>query len=227
MMARSRDPQLDITPQLLLRAYACGIFPMSEGSDDPDLFWVEPEQRGILPLDQFHVPRSLRKSLRREPFEIRVDHNFRGVIEACAETAPGRSSTWINGKIRRLYEELHNIGHCHSIECYERNELVGGLYGVRLGAAFFGESMFSRRPDASKIALVHLVARLRMGGFVLLDTQFTTGHLQRFGAIEVPRNEYAKMLENAIQADADFFAYDSLGGGASLDSILQSLSQMS
>jgi leucyl/phenylalanyl-tRNA--protein transferase len=226
-MARPREPQLEITPHLLLRAYACGIFPMSEGADDPDLFWVEPELRGILPLDQFHLPRSLRKSLRREPFEIRVDHDFPGVIDACAETTPARSSTWINGKIRRLYKELHAIGHCHSVECYERGELVGGLYGVRLGAAFFGESMFSRRPDASKIALAHLVARLKTGGFALLDTQFTTGHLKRFGAVDIPRHEYSKLLGSAIHMDADFFAYDSLGGGASLDSILQSLSQMS
>ncbi|MEM7462912.1 MAG: leucyl/phenylalanyl-tRNA--protein transferase [Pseudomonadota bacterium] len=226
-MTGPRRQQLEITPRTLLRAYACGIFPMSESADDPGIFWVEPELRGIIPLDQFHIPRSLRKAIKQEPFELRVDHDFAGVITACAEATPNRPSTWINHKIRHLYTELFKLGHCHSVECYQDNELVGGLYGVKLGAAFFGESMFSRRKDASKIALAYLVARMKVGGFELLDTQFTTEHLQQFGAIDIPREEYTELLRDAVHGEADFFAYDSLGGGASSESILQSLSQIS
>ncbi len=205
-MSRAKDAQFEITPQVLLKAYACGIFPMAESAHDPGLFWVEPEKRGIIPLDGFHVPRSLKKVLKRRPFEIRIDHDFEAVIDACAEETEDRPKTWINDRIRTLYCDLHAIGHCHSVECWADGELVGGLYGVRLGAAFFGESMFSRRSDASKVALAHLVERLRAGGFELLDTQFTTSHLERFGAIEVPRRKYSKMLEQAISAEADFFA---------------------
>jgi leucyl/phenylalanyl-tRNA--protein transferase len=203
----SRDAHFEITPQVLLKAYACGIFPMAESADDPGLFWVEPEKRGIIPLDAFHIPRSLRKTLKREPYEIRVDHDFGAVIDACARETDDRPKTWINDRIRKLYRELHAIGHCHSVECWADGELVGGLYGVRLGAAFFGESMFARRTDASKVALVHLVERLRAGGFELLDTQFTNNHLVRFGAIDVPRRKYSKMLEKAVSGSADFFAW--------------------
>lgn len=225
-MSGSDNILLEITPQVLLKAYACGIFPMAESAEDPGLFWVEPEWRGILPLDSFHLPRSLRKVMKRDPFEIRVDSAFNAVVAACAESTPDREKTWINPRIRRLYGELHEIGHAHSVECWRDGELVGGLYGVRLGAAFFGESMFSRQRDASKVALVHLVHRLRAGGFQLLDTQFTTAHLERFGVIEIARADYAELLRGAINLDADFFAADQAGGGTS-DSILQSFSQMS
>ena len=218
---------LEITPQVLLKAYACGIFPMSESATDPGLFWVEPERRGILPLDRFHIPRSLRKTIRRGVFDVRVDHDFEAVIDGCAQATDDRPSTWINRRIRSLYLELYDAGHCHSVECYLDGKLCGGLYGVRLGAAFFGESMFTRVTDASKVALVHLVVRLRLGGFQLLDTQFTTDHLERFGAIEVDRDTYSDLLTEAVTREASFYAYEELGGGTSDDSILQSLSQIS
>jgi leucyl/phenylalanyl-tRNA--protein transferase len=193
---RSRQP--DITPDLLLRAYSIGLFPMADSADDPELFWVEPELRGIIPLDDFHVSKSLAKTIRRAPFDIRYDAAFEQVMEGCAAPAPDRPTTWINAKIRSLYATLHSMGHAHSVEAWEGDELVGGLYGVSLGSAFFGESMFSRRTDASKICLVHLVQRLRKQGFVLLDTQFTTEHLKNFGAIDVPKARYEKMLARAI-----------------------------
>jgi leucyl/phenylalanyl-tRNA--protein transferase len=193
---RSRQP--DITPDLLLRAYSIGLFPMADSADDPELFWVEPELRGIIPLDDFHVSKSLAKTIRRAPFDIRYDTAFEQVMEGCAAPAPDRPTTWINAKIRSLYATLHSMGHAHSVEAWEGDELVGGLYGVSLGSAFFGESMFSRRTDASKICLVHLVQRLRKQGFVLLDTQFTTEHLKNFGAIDVPKARYEKMLARAI-----------------------------
>lgn len=226
-MIGSRDLTLEITPQVLLKAYACGIFPMAESASDPGLFWVEPERRGILPLDAFHMPRSLRKTLRQGDFEIRIDYDFRAVIAGCAEATWDRPSTWINRRIVGLYTELHEAGHCHSIESYVDGELAGGLYGVRLGGAFFGESMFTRKTNASKVALAHLVARLRVGGFVLLDTQFVTEHLVRFGAVEIDRESYSALLTEAVSLEADFFAYDELGGGISADSILQSFSQIS
>jgi leucyl/phenylalanyl-tRNA---protein transferase len=194
----------ELTPELLLRAYAIGIFPMSEGADDPDLFWVDPERRGILPLEAFHVPRRLKKTIRRGTFEIRSDTDFEGVMRGCAEENPGRPSTWINASILRLYRALHERGHAHSVEAWHDGVLVGGLYGVSLGAAFFGESMFSRAPDASKVALVHLVARLVAGGFKLLDTQFVTAHLAQFGAIEIPRAAYRRRLAAALRADASY-----------------------
>lgn len=195
---RSRQP--DITPDLLLRAYSIGLFPMADSADDPDLFWVEPELRGIIPLDDFHVSKSLAKTIRRAPFDIRYDTAFEAVMESCAAPAPDRPTTWINGRILSLYKALHDMGHAHSVEAWDGDELVGGLYGVSLGAAFFGESMFSRRTDASKICLVHLVERLRQNGFRLLDTQFTTDHLKSFGAIDVPKARYVKMLERAISS---------------------------
>jgi len=196
-MARGSHPP--ITPDLLLRAYASGLFPMADSADDPDLFWVEPELRGVLPLDAFHIPKRLARTVRQSPYEIRVDTAFDEVVAACAESVENRPSTWINATITELYGDLHRLGHAHSVEAWLDGKLVGGLYGVSLRRAFFGESMFSRATDASKVCLVHLVERLRVRGFVLLDTQFTTEHLKRFGAIDVPRDEYSDMLANALE----------------------------
>ncbi|MGB0682460.1 MAG: leucyl/phenylalanyl-tRNA--protein transferase [Magnetovibrionaceae bacterium] len=201
-MRRQDVPEL--TPDLLLRAYASGIFPMAEGRHDPDVFWVDPRERGVLPLDGFHVPRSLRKVLRRGPFSITVNQDFAGVIEACAEGAEGRRETWINDQIIHAYCRLHSLGFAHSVETRIDGQLVGGLYGVSIGAAFCGESMFSRRRDASKVALVHLVARLMMGNYVLLDTQFITDHLKRFGAVEIPARTYLTRLDDALAREARF-----------------------
>ena len=200
----NRDTLVEITPEVLLKAYACGIFPMAEGADDPTLYWVEPDERGVMPLERFHVPSRLARTVRSDCFEIRINRDFDAVLEGCAEERPGRSRTWINTRIRRLYRQLYEIGHCHSVEAYENDKLVGGLYGVSLGRAFFGESMFHRARDASKVALVHLAARLRAGKFQLLDTQFVTDHLRIFGAIEVPKRQYHKLLETALVGEADF-----------------------
>ncbi|NSZ16454.1 leucyl/phenylalanyl-tRNA--protein transferase [Agrobacterium vitis] len=197
-MGRRSSKDRSITPDILLRAYSIGLFPMAESSDDPELFWVEPDLRGIIPLDSFHYSKSLAKIIRQKPFDIRFDTAFSAVLDKCAEPAPDRPSTWINKTIRDLYTALFQMGHAHSVEAFEGDELVGGLYGVSLGAAFFGESMFSRRSNASKICLVHLVERLKAQGFVLLDTQFTTEHLKTFGAIDVPKGDYAKLLEEAV-----------------------------
>ena len=197
-MAGRRSRNNGITVDILLRAYSAGLFPMADSADDPELFWVEPEIRGIIPLDDFHVSKSLAKAMRKKPFDIRFNTAFEAVMAGCAAAAADRPSTWINATIRKLYTELHHIGHAHSVEAWEGKELVGGLYGVSLGAAFFGESMFSRRTNASKICLVHLVERLKASGFVLLDTQFTTEHLKTFGAIDVPKQDYAKMLDLAV-----------------------------
>lgn len=191
------------TAQDLLRCYARGVFPMGEARDDPRVFLVEPEMRGVIPLDGFHIPTRLRRTVRSEPFEVRVDTAFGAVIDACAASAPGREDTWINAPIRRLYLELHALGRAHAIECWRDEALVGGLYGVTLGGAFFGESMFSRATDASKVALVHLVARLKRGGWRLLDAQFRTPHLDQFGLIETPQFVYLKMLERALTASPD------------------------
>ncbi|MFS2149764.1 leucyl/phenylalanyl-tRNA--protein transferase [Rhizobium sp. Rhizsp42] len=199
-MAGSRRKSPGITPEILLRAYSIGLFPMAESADDPEIFWVEPDLRGVLPLNDFHVSKSLAKTIRRKPFEIRFDHDFEAVIAACAEETSGRPSTWINQTIRSLYSSLFRMGHAHTVEAWDGDQLVGGLYGVSLGAAFFGESMFSRRTDASKICLVHLVERLKENGFVLLDTQFTTEHLKTFGAIDVPKDEYEHMLATAMDS---------------------------
>ncbi|MBB3947881.1 leucyl/phenylalanyl-tRNA--protein transferase [Rhizobium skierniewicense] len=196
MGRRGRNNDIDV--DILLRAYSIGLFPMADSADDPELFWVEPEMRGIIPLDDFHISKSLAKAIRKSPFDIRFDTDFEGVLAGCAEEADDRPSTWINATIRKLYTELHEIGHAHSVEAWDGDELVGGLYGVSLGSAFFGESMFSRRTNASKICLVTLVEHLREKGFTLLDTQFTTEHLKTFGAIDVPKAEYAKMLEPAV-----------------------------
>ncbi len=194
----------ELNAELLLQAYALGIFPMGEARDDPSLYWVDPELRGVLPLNEFHLPRRLARTVRSEPYRITHDTAFRATMKACAAPRPGAQETWINARIRELYGTLHNRGFAHSVECWFEDELVGGLYGVSLGAAFFGESMFSSRRDASKIALVHLVARLKAGGYMLLDVQFITGHLQQFGAQEIPREEYRELLNAAIEQEAGF-----------------------
>lgn len=193
-----------ITPQLLLRAYSIGLFPMAESAEDDQLFWVDPEKRAIFPLDTFIVSRSLAKTVRSDRFEVTVDRDFDAVIDACAAPAPEREKTWINGEIRRLYRELFDLGFAHTVECRREGKLVGGLYGVALRGAFFGESMFHRERDASKVALTHLVARLRAGGFQLLDTQFMTSHLASLGAIEISRDAYHRALEEALVVNANY-----------------------
>ncbi|MGB8315627.1 MAG: leucyl/phenylalanyl-tRNA--protein transferase [Aestuariivirga sp.] len=193
-----------ITPEVLLKAYAIGIFPMAETAEDNALYWVEPDERGVIPLRRLRISRSLRKQVRRQLFEIRIDSAFPEVIAACAAKTKTRKATWINGRIRTLYTQLHKMGHCHSVECWQDGKLVGGLYGVKIGAAFFGESMFSRVTDASKVALVHLVARLNAGGFKLLDAQFMNPHLKSMGAVAVSKADYRQFLAPAIEALADF-----------------------
>jgi leucyl/phenylalanyl-tRNA--protein transferase len=203
-MTSRDDITIEITPQVLLKAYTCGIFPMAESADDPALYWIEPQQRGIVMLDQVHVPRRLARSIRQGLYEIRIDTDFEGVIDGCAASRPGRRTTWINPKIRALYRDLYDKGYCHTVEAWHRGRLVGGLYGVALNGAFFGESMFSAARDASKITLVYLCARLIRGGFSLLDTQFVTEHLKQFGAIEIERAEFHPLLEKALAHEADF-----------------------
>lgn len=203
-MTRPFAPGYHIPTDLLLKAYASGVFPMAESASEPEVFWVRPETRGIIPLDAFHVPRSLAKTLRRGVFEIRFDHDFEATIDACAEKRPERESTWINAPIREAYVQLRRLGHAHSVEAWREDRLVGGLYGASLGRVFFGESMFSRETDASKACLVALVERLNARGFTLLDTQFTTEHLKRFGAIDVPRAKYEAMLAEALSGTATF-----------------------
>jgi leucyl/phenylalanyl-tRNA---protein transferase len=194
-----------IDPDLLLQAYAMGIFPMSEDADDRQVFWVQPEKRGIIPLSSFHAPRSLLKTVRRRQFEIEIDKDFHGVIDGCAESKEGRQRTWINGTIRDACHALFERGHCHTVEAYFGGALVGGLYGVTLGGAFFGESMFSTMTDASKVCLVHLVEKLKERQFQLLDTQFLTPHLARFGTVEISRKKYEKLLADALKINANFF----------------------
>ena len=206
-MASRDNVLIGLTPDVLLKAYACGIFPMAESAEDPALFWIEPEQRGIIPLDAFHVPARLARTVRGARFTVAGDRDFDAVVEGCAEPGPKRARTWINGAIRRLYRGLFELGHCHTVEVYDGDTLIGGLYGVSLGAAFFGESMFHRTRDASKIALVHLVARLKLGGFELLDTQFLTDHLKMFGATEVPQERYGRLLAKAIRGEADMSVF--------------------
>ncbi|MXN67081.1 leucyl/phenylalanyl-tRNA--protein transferase [Stappia sp. GBMRC 2046] len=220
MAGRGGDIAFEITPQVLLKAYACGIFPMAESEDDPGLFWIEPERRGIIPIDGLHTPRRLRRTIRQDVYDIRIDHDFEGVINGCAAPAPGRRKTWINAEIRRLYGALFDMGHCHTVEAWQAGVLVGGLYGVRLGGAFFGESMFAFARDASKVALVHLVARLKAGGFTLLDTQFVTDHLASMGAVEVPKSKYNQILEEALRHEGDFDVLPDRILGAEVLSIL-------
>ena len=195
---------LEITPELLLQAYRIGVFPMGERRDDPKLYWLDPRLRAILPLDGFHLPKRLARTMRQGVFDVTADAAFTDVMRACAEPRPGHPESWINEPILALYGELFARGHAHSIECRRDGQLVGGLYGVSVGAAFFGESMFSRERDASKVALVHLVARLIKGGFRLLDCQFMTEHLRSFGAIEIPREEFRGLLADAIDGTASF-----------------------
>jgi leucyl/phenylalanyl-tRNA--protein transferase len=206
-MASRESAFIEITPEVLLKAYACGIFPMAESAEDPALYWIEPEKRGIIPLDRFHVSSRLARTVRADRFTVAINRDFDAVLDGCAEPKAGRPRTWINARIRALYRKLYDRRHCHSVEVYDEHDvLVGGLYGVSLGRAFFGESMFHRERDASKVALVHLVARLRAGGFKLLDTQFVTDHLKTFGAVEVPRRQYHKLLEAALGGEGDFAA---------------------
>ena len=193
-----------IRPDLLLGAYASGIFPMSEHASDDEVFWVDPEWRGILPLDKYYLPKRLRKTIRQQPFEIRINAAFKETMLACQETSQGRSETWISELILNSYCALNDAGHAHSVECWDGDALVGGLYGVSLEGAFFGESMFSRKTDASKIALAYLVGRLKRGGFTLLDCQFRTEHLSQFGVIEVPRGVYHTQLSEALEIEGDF-----------------------
>ncbi|KAA5801734.1 leucyl/phenylalanyl-tRNA--protein transferase [Alkalicaulis satelles] len=206
----------------LLGCYARGVFPMAESRDDPRIFLLEPDERGVIPLDAFHIPRSLRRTVRRDVYHVTANRSFETVLRSCAAAAPGREDTWINDPIASLYLDLHRAGHAHSIECWREGALAGGLYGVTLGSAFFGESMFSRQTDASKTALVHLVARLKAGGFTLLDAQFLTAHLERFGAVAVTRRDYKAMLAEAAGQEADFFALpEGLPGAQLLQSITQ------
>jgi len=214
------ESHLELTPTLILRAYAAGVFPMADGAETEGVFWVEPRQRGVFPLDQFHVPRRLVRTIRSDRFTVTIDRDFEAVIDACAD----RDETWINGDIRRLYVALHRMGYAHSVETRLDGRLVGGLYGVRMGAAFFGESMFHRATDASKVALAHLVARLKAGGFTLLDSQFTTEHLSRFGAVSIPRDQYRAELDAALRKPADFFTLAQDASGAEA---LQRISQTS
>jgi len=219
----------EIAPEVLLKAYSCGIFPMAENADDPSIYWVEPEERGIIPLEGFHIARRLSRTIRSDRFSVHIDRDIAAVIDGCAAPAKGRARTWINPRIRALYLKLFEAGHCHSVEAYDGDVLAGGLYGVRLGRAFFGESMFHVARDASKVALAHLVARLRAGGFTLLDTQFVTGHLESFGAMEISKKLYHRMLQDALAQDdlaneADFFAAGKapLSGARVLELIAQS-----
>ena len=208
-MSRKTDPfAIDLTPELIVRAYQAGIFPMAEDADSPDLFWVSPQKRGIIPLDAFHISRTLRKTLRTHPYTVKVDTDFGGVIEGCATAGVDRDTTWINPEIRRLYGALFDRGMVHTVEVWDGADLVGGLYGVSLGGAFFGESMFHRKTDCSKIAMAHLLHRLVAGDYRLLDTQFVTDHLKTFGGIEIPREDYEARLADALRHQSDFSAFD-------------------
>jgi len=208
----------------LVACYRRGVFPMADSREDESIFLIDPERRGVLPLDGFHLPRRLARTVRSDPYEVRIDTSFDAVVEACAASGPGRVETWINGPIQKMYSDLFSRGAAHCVECWADGILVGGLYGVSLGSAFFGESMFSIRRDASKIALVHLVARLTEGGYRLLDTQFITDHLKQFGTTEISRSDYQKRLRLALQDQADFYR---LTTGASGEEALQAISQAS
>jgi len=218
---------LNITPELLLSAYMQGIFPMAESADSDDVFWVDPDERGIFPLDQFHVPKKLAKKIKSEPFKVRINTAFQEVMLKCAEPTDNvdRQNTWINKTILTRYNELHEMGYAHSVECWQDQDLVGGLYGVSLNGAFCGESMFHTVTDASKIALVYLVARLKVGGYRLLDTQFVTDQLSQFGAIEISRKEYrARLKEALLVEDSNFYSMSEKADGST---ILQSVTQTS
>jgi leucyl/phenylalanyl-tRNA---protein transferase len=213
-MSTNARGSIEITAEVLLKAYACGIFPMAESADDPALYWIEPQHRGIIPLDGLHVSQRLRRTIRQDRFEVRIDSDFDAVIAGCAAAKEGRKSTWINTRIRQLYRELFDKGHCHTVETWADGKLAGGLYGVHLQGVFFGESMFSYQTDASKTALVHLGARLIEGGFTLLDTQFVTDHLRQFGAVEVSRDAFQRKLANSLAEGADFHRLSRQSSGA-------------
>ncbi len=213
-----------ITAETILAAYRIGIFPMADSADDPSLFWVDPEMRGIFPLEKFHVPKRLAKTIRKDPFEVTIDRDFRGVMRACAAPRRDGGETWINPEILERYGELHDLGYAHSVECWQDGKLVGGLYGLAFDSVFCGESMFTRVTDASKVALVYLVARLIHGGYTLLDAQFLNPHLETFGAEEITRAEYQARLHHGLQSLGDFY---SLPEGLSGSDILQSITQTS
>lgn len=219
--------EIELTPALILRAYAVGIFPMAQSAFDERLAWFDPDPRGILPLDGFHLSRRLARTVRTTDYRVTTDTDFAGVIDGCAGGGWSRPTTWINGKIRALCLELQSMGHAHSVEVWRGEELVGGLYGISLRGAFFGESMFSNARDASKVALVHLVARLIRGGYTLLDTQFTTEHLAQFGAVEVPRTEYRRRLAEALGRDGKFYLAGTGWTGEEAVSVVQSTTQIS
>ena len=229
-LSRSALPQhfllrMHITPDVILKAYCLGLFPMAESRDDPYLHWIDPDWRGILPFENFHIPRSLRKTVRQGRFDVRCNTDFRSVIKACARPTPKRQDTWINTTIADLFTDLFEMGYAHSIESWDGPDLVGGLYGVAIGGVFFGESMFSRANDASKVAFVDLVARLQKSGFLLLDTQFTNAHLLRFGAIEIPRERYKRLLHKALEQPCQFFT--GALSASELEAFLQSRTQTS
>ena len=215
---------MKITPEIVLKAYAAGIFPMSDGRDEKEIFWVDPERRGILPLENFHLPRRLHRIVRNEQFQVRTNTHFEEVVEACAEPTSGRWTTWINHEIQDIFLGLHERGFAHSLETWTNDELVGGLYGIALGGAFFGESMFSRQNNASKVALVHLVGRLKLGGYKLLDTQLVTKHLHQFGGVEISRETYHSQLAAALSLAGDF---NSIGTSLTSAVVLQSITQTS
>jgi leucyl/phenylalanyl-tRNA---protein transferase len=219
------DSEFAITPEILLRAYAAGVFPMAESADDPTLHWIEPRMRGVIPLDGFHLPARLVRLVRQQCYDVVVDHDFEAVIAACAAPRATSRDTWINGPIRKLYGALFEAGFCHTVEIYDGAHLVGGLYGIALGGAFFGESMFHRARDCSKLALAHLVARMIAGGFTLLDTQFVTPHLAQFGAIEIPRKDYRKRLQVAVAHAANFAVWPARGPTGGIDVVLAELAR--
>lgn len=214
----------DFTATDLLGCYERGVFPMADAREDDKIFLIDPSERGVMPLEGFHVPRRLARTVRSDHYQVRIDTAFEQVVEACAAARPGRPDTWINRPIQSLYRELFLLGFGHSVECWREGELAGGLYGVALGAAFFGESMFSRERDASKVALVHLVARLRVGHFSLLDAQFLTEHLSQFGARAIPRADYRRRLRSALEHQGDFYLLPTYEPGAA---VLQAISQTS
>ncbi len=217
-----RDSATAIATDDLLKAYTLGYFPMARAREDAEVVWILPDERGVIPLDRMHAPKKLAKFLKTEPFDVRINTAFPAVIAACAEATPARPSTWINDAIIEAYTELHFDGRAHSVECWRDGKLVGGLYGVVLGAAFCGESMFSRETNASKVAMLHLMARLKIGGFHFIDAQFFNEHLEQFGLVGMPDEEYQIILEKALAAKADFFAApDQLSATCVLQSITQ------
>ncbi|GAB4519336.1 MAG: leucyl/phenylalanyl-tRNA--protein transferase [Amphiplicatus sp.] len=219
-----RDSAHDIDPDQLLKAYTLGYFPMGRRRSNPDVVWVLPEIRGVLRLEKARLPRKLRRLIARAAFDVRVDTAFRDVVRACAAPAPGREETWINEPIEEVYCELARLGFAHSVECYAEGALVGGLYGVALGGVFFGESMFSRRDNASKVALAHLIARLKLGGFRIIDAQFHTEHLAQFGVEETANAAYQRLLARCLAARGDFYR---AGSSLSAETVLQSITHTS